>query len=68
MMNRVDEPKDWKETGIHLVNVIKSLFDQGSIGVSDYMQNVWPLWKRYSSGERTEELKQKILSLKEEKQ
>jgi len=66
MINRDDETDEWKEAGAILVSLMKSQFDRGSMGVSDFVHNVSPIWHRYQSGERTAELLTTIQSLNKE--
>lgn len=67
MMNSFEETAEWRDAGILLNTVVKEHFDRGSIGISDYMANIFPIWNRYNSGERTEDLLTTIQSLKDDK-
>lgn len=63
MMNSLDESIEWRNAGEKMVTIMKQHFDRGSIGIHEYVEKVYPIWKRYNGGERSEDLLTKIQSL-----
>lgn len=56
MTNRIDESKEWTEAGLMLTELIRSKLSKGSIGIMEYTRETKPLWDRYNTGERSDDL------------
>jgi hypothetical protein len=63
MTKKSEKIINWNEAQAHLEDVTQRYLDEGSFGVQNYMDRVKPLWYRFNSGERTEELYAAIMKL-----
>lgn len=45
----------------HLIALVQKYLNQGSLGVSHYMEHIHSLWGRFKSGEKTDQLYELIM-------
>ena len=47
---------DWNKLSFNLNELIDAMLNRGSIGISDFCEDILPLRRRLEEGERTDEL------------
>lgn len=56
---------DWTKAEEHLNDMMEKYLNKGSLGVSSFMDNVYPLRNRFRAGERTQGLYDAIFAIEE---
>ena len=59
-IKKLDE-MDWMAAELHLTQTISKYLHLGSLGVLHHMNVLHPLWQRFRSGDRTQELYDEIM-------
>ena len=63
MTQNLNESQDWIDAGTSLAELTRMHLSNGSSGIAEYCKTVLPVWNRYNTGERTDELLRLIHSI-----